>query len=81
MKWTPQKAIARHSVVGRRQGRELVAVAAEVRQGDDFVLLIVMAEDQQFPAHVGGGLLRSARPARRESRRLIGANFVGGHMP
>ena len=32
--------------VGRRQGAELVAVAAEVGQGDDFVLLIMMAEDR-----------------------------------
>ena len=39
-------------VVRRRQRRELVAVAAEVRQGDDFILLIVMAEDQQPRSHL-----------------------------
>jgi len=36
---------------GRRQRTELKAVAAEVGQGDHAVLLAMMAEDQQPPAH------------------------------
>ena len=73
MKWTPQKAIARHWSSRRRQGRELVAVAAEVRQGDDFVLLIVMAEDQQFPAHAAADGFDPGDQLGR-IQRLVGAN-------
>ena len=43
--------------VGGRQRAELVAVAAEVRQGNDVVLLVVMAEDQEPSAHVAADLL------------------------
>ena len=46
---------------GRGQRAELVAVAAEVRQGDDLVLLVMMAQDQQPPAHARRGPLGSAR--------------------
>ena len=43
--------------VGRRQGAELVAVAAEVRQGDDVVLLVVVAEDQEPSAQITANFL------------------------
>ena len=47
--------------VGRRQRAELVAVAAEVRQGDDVVLLVVMAEDQELPAQIAADFLDAGR--------------------
>ena len=48
MKWTPQKTIDRHSRAGGRHLAELVAVAPQVAQGDHFVLLIVVPQDQQL---------------------------------
>ena len=42
---------------GRGQGAELIAVAAEVGQGDHFVLLVMMPQDQEPPAHGGADLL------------------------
>ncbi len=57
MKCTPQKAIARHSSSAAARAAELIAVAAEVGQGDHLVLLVMMPQDQEPPAHVGADLL------------------------
>ena len=46
---------------GRGQGAELIAVAAEVGQGDHFVLLVMMPQDQEPPAHGGADLLDPLR--------------------
>ena len=55
--------------VGGRQRAELVAVAAEVRQGDDVVLLVVMAEDQEPSAQIAADFL-DARVSSSRSRDL-----------
>ena len=76
MKWTPQKAIARHSLVRGGQLGELVAVAAQVGQGDHLVLLVVMAEDQQPLAHRGLDRV-NARGERGVVQRLVAVQVVG----
>ena len=62
---------------GRRQRAELKTVAAEVGQGDHFVLLVMMPQDQQPPAHGGTDLLD---PLGEEiaGQFLIGLQLVGG---
>ena len=72
MKWTPQKAIARQSPLSAAMLAELIAVAAQVGQGDHFVLLIVVAQDQQPRAHLGAHRRRSALAA-LVVERLVGA--------
>ena len=67
-------------LVGRGQGAELIAVAAQVRQGDHFVLLVVMAEDQQLAAQGGADLL-DPRGQFRVFERFVGLKLVGGHRP
>ena len=47
MKCTPQNAIARQSLLVGRQFAEPIAVARQIGERDHFVLLIVMAQDQQ----------------------------------
>ena len=41
---------------GRGQGGQLIAVAAEVGQGDHLVLLVMVPQDQEPPAHAGADL-------------------------
>ena len=61
-------------LVRRGQLGQLVAVAAEVRQGDHLVLLIVMAEDQQPRAHLRPHLL-DARGEHVVFQRLVGGQL------
>ena len=72
MKWTPQKAMARHSFVLGGHVGQLVAVAAEVGQGDHGVLLVVMAENQQPRAHL------APHPLDARGELVVFQRFVGG---
>ena len=60
-------------VAGGQLG-QLVAVAAEVRQGDHFVLLIVVAEDQQPRAHF------RPHPLDALHERVVFQRLVGGQL-
>ena len=62
--------------VGRGQLGQLVAIAAKVGQGDHFVLLIVVAEDQQPRPHFGPHS-PDALHQRVVFQRLIGGQIEG----
>ena len=47
MKWTPQKTMDRHDAAFGGKLAEPEAVAAEIGEPDDFVLLVMVPENQQ----------------------------------
>ena len=71
-----ERDVAAVAALGRHLA-ELIAVAGEVGEGDHFVLLIVVAEDQQLrPQLVADGLDARVQLVVRE--RLVGLQFEMG---